>query len=219
MPDRSRARQLAAAYIEKGDPTGWFEALYREGQAGRAEIPWDDRQANEHLLEFWRANQFPTQGKSAVVVGSGLGDDAEQIASWGFQTTAFDISATAVAMARQRFPESRVTYAPVDLFEAPTDWQGAFDFVFESNTLQSLPAELRPGAIDAVRRFLKPGGLLLVIARAREESQPEGELPWPLTRREFDRFQQAGCVEKRFEEISDAHPPHTRRFRAVYARQ
>jgi ubiquinone/menaquinone biosynthesis C-methylase UbiE len=218
MPDRSRARELAAGYIEKGDPTGWFEALYREGEAGRAEIPWDDRKANRYLVEFWRSNAYLAAGKSAIVVGCGLGDDAEQISSWGFRTTAFDISGTAVAMARRRFPHSEVEYAAIDLFKAPEGWRGAFDFVFESNTLQALPAGLRPAAIGAVAGLLGPGGLLLVIARAREESEPEGELPWPLTRREFDRFRQAGLVEKRFEQIHDAETPHTRRFRATYTR-
>lgn len=219
MPDRSRARQLAADYIQKGDPTGWFEALYREGDAGHAEIPWDDRKPGANLLEFWRTNGFPGEGKSAVVVGCGLGDDAEQVAAWGFRTTAFDISATAIAMARKRFPNSKVDYNAVDLFKAPDAWRGAFDFVFESNTLQALPADLRPLALDAVAGFVKPGGLLLVIARAREESDPEESVPWPLTRREFDRFLQGGLAQKSFEEITDAEPPHTRRFRATYTRE
>lgn len=219
MPDRSRARELAADYIQKGDPTGWFEALYREGETGRAEIPWDDRKPNANLLEFWRTNRFSGEGRSAVVVGCGLGDDAEQIAAWGFRTTAFDISATAIAMARKRFPKSKIEYAAVDLFKVPETWRGAFDFVFESNTLQALPADVRPNAIDAVASFLNSSGLLLVIARAREESDPEGEVPWPLTRREFDRFLQAGLIQQSFEEISDAEPPHTRRFLATYTRK
>lgn len=219
MPDRSRARELAADYIQKGDPTGWFEALYREGESGRAEIPWDDRKPNANLLQFWRTNAFSAEGKSAIVVGCGLGDDAEQIAAWAFRTTAFDISATAIAMARKRFPNSKIEYAAVDLFEPPAAWRSAFDFVFESNTLQALPAEVRPTAIDAVASFVRPTGLLLVIARSREESDPEGEVPWPLTRREFDRFLQAGLLQKSFEEITDAETPHTRRFRAIYTRK
>src|SRR5215831_4156759 len=59
VPDRSRARELAADYMRRGDPTGWFEALYREGDAGHAEIPWDDRKPGANLLEFWRTNGFP----------------------------------------------------------------------------------------------------------------------------------------------------------------
>ena len=39
MPDRTRARQLAAEYVAKGDPTGWFEQLYQEAEAGGSPIP------------------------------------------------------------------------------------------------------------------------------------------------------------------------------------
>lgn len=218
MPDRTRARELATQYIEKGDPTGWFEALYREGEAGRSEVPWDDHKPNAHMIEYWSANSFRAEGKSAIVIGCGFGEDAEQISEWGFRTTAFDISPTAIQRARKRFRESKVEYATVDLFKAPRDWDGAFDFVFESNTLQALPSELRPKAITAISRFVKRGGLLLVIARIREESEPEGELPWPLTRREFALFEQAGLVPKASREVGEAEPPHTRRFIGTYTR-
>lgn len=218
MPDRSRARQLASQYIERGDPTGWFEELYREAERGETEIPWDDRKPNSHLLEFWQANSFPAVGKSALVVACGLGDDAEQLAAWGFRTTAFDISPSAIKAARHRFPKSVVEYVAADLFQARSAWRQAFDFVFETNTLQALPAELRAGAAESIARFVKPGGLLLAIARAREENEPAGELPWPLTRRELAEFQRAGLLEKSFGEIVDADPPHTRRFIATYKR-
>ncbi len=44
----------------------------------------------------------------AVVIGCGLGADAEYVASLGFDTTSFDISGTAIRLARQRFPGSAV---------------------------------------------------------------------------------------------------------------
>jgi hypothetical protein len=77
MPDRKRARELAAEFRARGDATGWFEALYREGEAGQSEIPWADRGVNRHLLSYWAAHPHETKGKSALVVGCGLGDDAE----------------------------------------------------------------------------------------------------------------------------------------------
>ena len=40
MPDRTRARELAAQFDAKGDPLGWFDALYREAESGATEIPW-----------------------------------------------------------------------------------------------------------------------------------------------------------------------------------
>ena len=97
MPeDRSRARELAGEFIRKGDPTGWFETLYREGEEGKSIVPWADGLRNPHLAEFWAVQPQESEGKNALVIGCGLGDDAEQLAEWGYQTTAFDISETAI---------------------------------------------------------------------------------------------------------------------------
>jgi 2-polyprenyl-3-methyl-5-hydroxy-6-metoxy-1,4-benzoquinol methylase len=219
MPDRSRARELASQYIERGDPTGWFEALYREGASGVSEIPWDDRKANAHLIQCMDIFAPKVTGLKAIVVGCGLGDDAEEVAYWDFGVTAFDISQTAIEMAKKRFPHTRVDFLAVDLFHAPSIWRQKFDFVFESNTLQALPENLRPNAIRAVADLVKPGGDLLAIARAREESDPKGDLPWPLTRAEIDLFKKSGLTEKSLRDINDPDPPHTRRFLAHYTRE
>jgi SAM-dependent methyltransferase len=219
MPrDRTRARELAAESIQKGDPTGWFERLYREGEEGKNVIPWADRGANPSLLDFWNAHPQRADGKKALVIGCGLGDDAEQLAAWGFATTAFDISETAIRMAQKRFPESRVKYAVANLFQPPPDWNLNFDFVFEANTVQALPANVRLEAIRNIASFARPGGNLLVIVRGREPHEPEGQLPWPLTRAELAEFVRAGLIEKSFEEYFDKEEPPARRFRVLYSR-
>jgi SAM-dependent methyltransferase len=219
MPDRrERARELAAEFVQKGDPTGWFEVLYQEAEQGKSIVPWADGEPNSHLVEFWKAHPLETKGKSALVIASGLGDDAEQLAAWGFNTTAFDISKTAIEATKRRFPKSPVEYAVADLFAPPSSWSQQSDFVFESNTLQALPASLRPPAIEKIAQFVKPGGRLLVLARGREKADPEGQLPWPLTREELDGFRAAGLEEESFEDFADPEPPWVRRFRALYKR-
>jgi len=157
MVDKKRARELAAEFVGKGDPTGWFEVLYREAKAGNNVLPWADRGANPGLLEFWKAHPRETTGRRALVIACGLGDDAEQLAAWGFETTAFDIAQTAIEMAGRRFPKSKVTYRVADLFAAPAEWLRAFDFVFEANTVQALPHNLRTAAIRAIAEFVRPG--------------------------------------------------------------
>jgi len=216
--DRTRARQLAAEYLGKGDPTGWFEALYREAEAGKNVLPWADRGANPGLLEFWRSYPQETQGRQALVIACGLGDDAEQLAAWGFTTTAFDIAETAIQMARRRFPESAVAYRTADLLAPPAEWQHAFDFVFEANTVQALPRSLRTAAIRNIAGFIRPNGKLLAVVRGRTPEEPLGELPWPLTRAEMQEFVAAGLHEERFEEYWDGEDPPARRFRALYSR-
>jgi hypothetical protein len=219
---------LAARFNASGDPCGWFEPLYREAEAGKSEVPWADLRPNPHLLSWWSARRWPTSGQAALVVGSGLGDDAEQLASWGFRTTAFDIAETAITIAQRRFPASAVEYVTADLFAPPPSWLGRFDFVLEAYTLQVFPAEVRPKIMERIARFVRaarqaqdsaaPGGLLLVIARGREPAEPEGKMPWPLTRAELDEFTRFGLEQRSFEEFFDPHEPGVRRFRALYQR-
>ena len=218
MIDRKRARELAAEYLRKGDPTGWFELLYKEAEQGQNVVPWADRSANPGLFDFWSAHPQPAQGKKALVIACGLGDDAQQLAAWGFETTAFDISETAIRMARQRFPETKVTYAVADLFHPPSEWKQKFDFVFEANTVQALPVTLRAQAIHKIASFVAQGGKLLAIVRGREENEPLEELPWPLTRAEMNEFVLAGLTENSFEESFDKEDPPARRFRCLYTR-
>ncbi len=216
MRDRTRARELAAEFNKKGDPTGWFEPLYREAEAGKSVVPWADLRVNPYLLDFWKAHPQSAAGKLALVIGSGLGDDAEQLAAWGCRVSAFDISETAIRATRRRFPHTDVEYVAADLLEPPSAWQRSFDFVFEANTLQVLPAGLRPRAMEKMAGFLRPGGLLLVIARGREPSDPEGQMPWPLTRAELAALTAAGLEELSFEESPDLEEPGVRRFRVLY---
>jgi SAM-dependent methyltransferase len=219
MPDRARTRELAAEYIRKGDPLGWFEALYQEAESGDATIPWADLEPNPRLIEFWKVHALETAGKRALVIGSGLGDDAEQLAAWGFATTGFDISKTAIEATKKRYPDTRVEYVVADLFDPPPAWLRAFDFVLEIYTVQALVGELRSKAIGAIAQFVAPGGRLLVIARGREENEPEGQgPPWPLTRAEMDGFRRAGLEEESFEDYAEPEPPWVRRFRALYRR-
>ena len=216
MIDRKRARELAAEYAGKGDPTGWFEVLYKEAEEGKSLVPWADRGANPGLLEFWNTHPQATNGKNALVIACGLGDDAEQLSAWGFDTTAFDISETAIRGARNRFIKSSVKFEVADLFQPPAEWQRAFDFVFEANTVQALPVTLRAQAIHKIASFVRPGGKLLAIVRGREADEPEGELPWPLTRAEMNEFVRAELTEESFEEYFDNEDPPARRFRVLY---
>ncbi len=165
MTDRTRARELAAEFLARGDPTGWFEPLYKEAELGAGTVPWAELQPNPNLLQFWKEHRFSSFGKSALKIGCGLGDDAEQLAEWEFATTAFDISESAIRGCRRRFPRSKVQYVTADLLDAPAAWVHGFDFVLESYTLQVLPPELRARAMERVAGFVAEGGKLLAIAR------------------------------------------------------
>jgi SAM-dependent methyltransferase len=169
-------------------------------------------------VEFWNAHPQPTDAKKALVIACGLGDDAEQLSAWGFETTAFDIAETAIRTARRRFPHSKVAYSVTDLFQPPAEWQRKFDFVFEANTVQALSVGIRLPAIHKIADFVRPGGKLLAIVRGREADEPEGQMPWPLTRNELNEFVRAGLIGESFEEFFDNEEPPARRFRVLYSR-
>jgi 2-polyprenyl-3-methyl-5-hydroxy-6-metoxy-1,4-benzoquinol methylase len=133
-------------------------------------------------------------------VGSALGDDPELVASLGFEVTAFDVSPTAVTRAKARFPDSRVNYRVADLLDAPAEWREAFDLVVEALTVQSLPPDLREGAISAIVSFVAPGGELLVVS-AQAEDHPYGDgPPWPLSRAEVESFARDGLELRSLED-------------------
>lgn len=212
---RSRVRLLAQAAWEKGDSTGWFEELYASAEGNEATIPWADMQPNPNLVDWLQKHAIDGTGKTALVIGCGLGDDAEELARIGFDVTAFDISQTAIAWCQKRFPNSSVHYSVADLFAIPSTWQ-QFDFVLEAYTLQALPAQVRPEAIDRIATCISPAGRLLIICRGRNSDEPAEHLPFPLTRKELARFQQFGLQEMMFEDYFDPFEQLARRFRILY---
>ena len=213
-PRRAESNALARKFADKGEFADWFDALYAEAGGDFSRIPWANLAPNPNLVEWLDRNDFPWGGKTAVCVGCGLGDDAEELARRGFLVTAFDISPNAIDTCRARFPDSLADYLAADLFT----FHRPFDFVFESYTVQALPVELREPAIAAVARLVAPGGSLLVICRGRDDGDPPGTMPWPLTRAEIRLFESRGLVEMAFEDFMDPAEPEVRRFRALFAR-
>ena len=216
MVDRTRARALAQQALAKQQPLEWFETLYREAASGTAVVPWADLIPNPHLVEW--LDRHPNLAGSALDVGCGLGDNAEELARRGWRVTAFDISATAVAQAQARFADSPVEYGVGDLLRPPPAWAGHFDLVAETYTLQVLPAPIRGAAMASLRQLVRPGGTLLVIARGREADEPAGAMPWPLTRAELEQIATAELRLHSLEDFADNEDPPVRRLRATFVR-
>ena len=202
-------------HLKKKNPLGWFEAVYSEAKGDELRIPWANLASNPHLTSW--LNQNPqSSGKRALVVGCGLGDDAEELDHRGFAVTAFDISPTAIEWCRRRHPLSKVRYEVVDLLQSPLGWLGFFDFVFEAYTLQSYLSPLREEAMKSISKFLGPQGFLLVVTRGKDPNEfPEGP-PWPLSKSDLLPLQQSGLRCESFEDFKDSEDPSIRRFRALY---
>lgn len=214
---RAYARRLARDAVAAGEPLSWFERLYADGEAGRGVVPWGDLGPNPNLLAWAAERRLSGEGRTALVVGCGFGDDAEALAALGFAVVAFDLAPTAVRACIERHPATKVEYVVGDVLHPPPEWAARFDLVFEANTLQVLPpGDLRRRAALALSTLPAPGGTLLVIARARDEGEPVGDIPWPLTRSEV-----LGCAGgrlelDRLEDYLDGESPPVRRYRAAF---
>lgn len=183
--ERVAPRSLAA-----GDATGWFEELYAAGESGRVTMPWSCAEPHPLLVDWAESRRLAGAGRRAVVVGCGLGADGEYVASRGFHTTGFDISETAIRVARQRHPGSAVAYLAADLLDLPEQWLRAFDLVVEIITVQALPEPPRRQAIANISRLVAPAGTLFVVAAVDDDPLRSSDSmpPWPLSRDEIEAF-------------------------------
>lgn len=214
---RAHIRELAAEFAERGDAVGWFDAIYKEAAGNNEVIPWADLEPNRFFREWAEKKDLKGEGRKALVVGCGLGDDARYLHDLGFEVTAFDISPTAIEWARRLHKDTDIKFEVADLFEPFRGWLGAFEFVLEVYTIQPLPMELRPRVIDAVTAFIAPGGRLVVVTRGRDDDEQPEQLPWPLSRRDLSRFVENGLVQTDFTEMVDDEDEQ-RRFVIEYQR-
>ena len=180
----------------------FFDALYVAAGGGGEPVPWDCGGEPQPLLAAWAAeHELVSAGRRAVVIGCGLGGDAEFLARLGFAVVAFDFSAPAVEAARRLNPGSPVDYQVADLLALPDSWLGGYDLVLESLTVQSLPRSTRPGVVAAVRSLAAPGGTVLVISAQPGTYGPEESTgPWPMSRADVESFAGDGFTLVRIEE-------------------
>ncbi|MGO9388694.1 class I SAM-dependent methyltransferase [Rhodoblastus sp.] len=191
----------------------WFEAVYALAEGDPANVPWGNMVAHP-LLRDWLARNPRLDGLRALDIGCGLGDNAAALVGQGAEVTGFDLVLRAVEWARERFPDSGIEFCAADLFDPPESWFEAFDFVHETYTLQALPAEILDSAQKAIASFVKPGGRLLLIARARDEAQEFDGPPWPLTRKNIEAFAAYGLDIEKLEDVPRTVTPN-RHWRAL----
>jgi 2-polyprenyl-3-methyl-5-hydroxy-6-metoxy-1,4-benzoquinol methylase len=202
---------------EHGEELRFFEGIYTLARGNADAVPWASLAAHAALVQWLNEEPTVRPGQRALVVGCGLGDDAEELARRGYAVTAFDLSPTAIDWCGQRFPHSEVDYEVADVFGLPAEWAGAFDLVVEIKTLQSLSPSSRVAAATALAAMLRPGGRLFVHCLAGRDYERANTRPWPVSRAELGAFVDAGLAEV---ELSEDHLGRSGElcFRVIYQR-
>jgi SAM-dependent methyltransferase len=210
-------QRMAETYANQGNPNGWLEEFYARAEGDIEKIYWADLEPNPLLLT-WMEDNIQTAGMSAIVIGCGLGDDAEALSMYGYRVTAFDISLSAIEMCKRRYPSSTVDYRVADLFALPAEWTHGFDLVYECNTIQILKGPSRAEAITTISNLVAAGGVVLVSCRSRNAGEGLNAFPVALDKDEIDDFKRTGLLETHFLAYDDDQNPPVPHFFAIYKR-
>jgi len=171
--------------------TDWEKRYQKE------DTPWDKGDAAPGLVD-WLKKYSLSKDSRILVPGCGRGHDAYACAQAGFETTGLDLSNQALAEARERYEEqSNLAFFPGDfLTEFP---ENPYDLVFEHTLYCAIDPERRDEYVDALGKWLKPGGYFLAI-HFQFPLTSEGP-PFGASREEIiDRF------EPRFKLLEDWKP-------------
>ena len=209
---RLKAHLLTTSDGELAD----FEEFYRSVGADLGKLPWAALAPRPQIVA-WLDTLGLAAGRRALVIGCGVGDDAEELARRGYRVSAFDISPTAIRWCRTRFPDSAVDYQVADLLDLPAEWRQAFDIVVEFNTIQSIELGRRRDVLAAIAATVAPRGLLFVRAALRPDGAPALTRPWPVSRAELADFAEVGLRAVSFDTAPNPATGHPGLV-AVYTR-
>jgi SAM-dependent methyltransferase len=133
-------------------------ARWDEFFADRARpVPFFVDRPDENLADWLDGGLIPP-GR-ALELGCGPGRNATYLAGRGYQVDAVDISAEAIAWARQRAEAAgtEIDFQCCSIFDA-TIPAGAYDLVYDSGCFHHLPPHRRQDYTELVARALRPGG-------------------------------------------------------------
>ncbi|MBJ24261.1 MAG: SAM-dependent methyltransferase [Euryarchaeota archaeon] len=178
---RLKIQKFADDAESHGTPLSWFEELYANARRNSDEIPWARMEPHPKMVE-WIKNNPEISGK-ALVVGCGLGDDAEWLEEKGFEVTAFDVSESSIEWCKERFPNSSVNYCVANILSSPTQWKNSYDLIVEIHILQAVPEKIREDAAEILPSLLNNNGHLLCIGRLLDSTILDNSgPPWALSR-------------------------------------
>lgn len=151
----------------------WDES-YQKG-----EVYWDKGAPSPPMKQYLECHAVSGR---ALVPGCGRGHEVALAVEHGLDATGLDIAPTAVAEARERYPNLAVRFVTGDLFNPPAEMRGAFDLVLEHTCMSGLPPALREDYRRGIDLTLQRGGLLIGVWFINPDLDPGEEgPPFPFT--------------------------------------
>jgi SAM-dependent methyltransferase len=134
-----------------------WEKRYETG-----EMPWEKGSGAPGLEDFLEGHPELPRG-TVLVPGCGTGHDVLTWARFGFTVTGLDVAPSAIRLSRQRL-EAAARAAQLEQGDFLRDNPGVrFDWVFEHTLYCAIDPLERDLYVQAMMRWLKPGGQLLAI--------------------------------------------------------
>lgn len=134
-----------------------WEERYQTGN-----MPWEKGEPSPGLVDFIAANPNLQRG-TVLVPGCGTGHDVRVWAKAGFKATGMDIAPSAVRLSQERTAAAglKADFVQGDFLRDKADRQ--FDWLFEHTCFCAIQPAERELYVNAVSRWLKPGGHYLAV--------------------------------------------------------
>jgi SAM-dependent methyltransferase len=134
-----------------------WESLYQAG-----DMRWEKGAPSPGLVDFLSAHPQPT-GQTVCVPGGGTGHDALAWAGAGFRAYGYDIAPSAVRLSVERAQAAglRAEFRQADFLRDAAPFR--FDWLWEHTLFCAIQPDERDLYVEAVRRWLKPGGDYLAV--------------------------------------------------------
>ena len=158
--------------------TDW-ESRYQSG-----DMPWEKGAAAPGLVDFL-ADQKNLAGETVCVPGCGTGHDAREWARAGFRVYGYDLAPSAIRLSQERTRVAGLAaeFRLADFLRDEPPFP--FDWVFEHTLFCAIHPSERDAYVQALGRWLKPGGNYLAVNYmiCGGDAGP----PWPVTLAELMR--------------------------------
>jgi SAM-dependent methyltransferase len=135
---------------------------YWETRYQTQDMPWEKGAPSPGLVDFL-ATHPNLPGETVCVPGGGTGHDALEWAKAGFRVYGYDLAPSAVRLSAERAQAAglRADFRLADLLRDEPPFR--FDWIFEHTLFCAIQLEERALYVNAIRRWLKPGGHYLAV--------------------------------------------------------